>query len=332
MNDSGREDSGQYLLGIDLGGTYIKGALFNLTGTLLRQVELATEADCGPQHVVNRIALAAETLLTGESPVLKHQDLLGVGIGVPGNHDFANGIVIYSPNLPEWRRIPVRDWLAKRLACDIYLDNDANAAILGELWQGAGRGYRHIAMITVGTGIGGGLILNGRLYRGAAGSAGEIGHTVVADGGPVCNCGIRGHLEALTAAPWLTRRAKEALAAGRVSTLAARGALLEAKHIFQAGAEGDSLALELIAEAAHYLGIGLANLVNLLSPELIIVGGGVAKAGENLLQPIRSAIKEYALEVPAAVVKVVSAELGNSAGCYGGAALVLQEKNKLEII
>ena len=315
----------KYVIGIDLGGTFIKAALFDLQGALLEKTKLPTQAEAGPGTVVDRMALAGTSLL--QEANLTTGDLLGIGIGVPGNHDFTTGTVLFSPNL-DWRHVPVKTMLESKLPVEVYLDNDANAAALGELWQGAGQGAQHMVMITVGTGVGGGLILGGRLYRGATGSAGEIGHTILLEGGPRCNCGIQGHLEALTSAPWMVKRVREALAQGQESSLT-NVVNIEAKDIFKAAGEGDALAQKMVAETAKYLGMGLANLVNILNPELIVIGGGVSKAGSLLLEPIREKIKELALEVPASSVQVVRARLGNDAGSYGAAALVLHSRKIL---
>lgn len=315
----------KYIIGIDLGGTFIKAALFDLQGNLLKKTKLPTMAEAGPETVVDRMALAGKDLL--EQAKLTAPELLGIGIGVPGNHDFTTGTVVFSPNL-DWHNVPVKAILESKLPAQVFLDNDANAAALGELWQGAGRGAQHMVMITVGTGVGGGLILNGSLYRGAAGSAGEIGHTVLLEGGPRCNCGVQGHLEALTSAPWMVRRAKDALAQGQDSSLAGL-VNIEAKDIFQAAEKGDFLAQRVVAETAKYLGMGLANLVNILNPELIVIGGGVSAAGSLLLDPVRDQIKLLALEVPASSVRVVTAKLGNDAGSFGAAALVLDAKKML---
>ncbi|MFZ3172139.1 MAG: ROK family protein [Carboxydocellales bacterium] len=312
----------KHIIGIDLGGTFIKAALFDLQGNLLTKAKLPTQAEDSPKAIVERIAIMARSLL--EEADLTVPELLGLGIGVPGNHDFATGTVLHSPNL-NWHNVPVKAMLESLLPTRIFLDNDANAAALGELWQGAGQGVRHMVMITVGTGIGGGLILNGSVYRGASGSAGEIGHTILMEGGPRCNCGVKGHLEALTSAPWMVRRLRVALAQGEQSSLADL-VDLEAHDIFQAAQAGDPLARQVVADTAKYLGMGLANLVNILNPELIIIGGGVSAAGSLLLDPVREHIQQLALEVPAAKVRVVIAKLGNDAGCYGAAALVLEAK------
>lgn len=322
-----------FVIGIDLGGTFIKAALFNLQGKLLKETQVPTMAGEGPEKVVGRMAEAARSL--ADSAGIPFSQLLGIGVGVPGNHDFKAGRVVYSPNL-KWHDVPVRSWLEAQLGVPVFLDNDANAAALGEFWQGAGQGVSHMIMVTLGTGIGGGLILNGRLYRGAGGSAGEIGHTIIMADGPECSCGVNGHLECLAAAPWIVARARAALAEAGPGTESillgqqanpTQQANLTTEAIFAAMQKGDPIAARVVEETVNYLGMGLANLVNIFNPEIIVLGGGVAEAGEILLQPVTSRVKELALEYPANMVKLVKARLGNRAGCYGAAAIVLQENN-----
>lgn len=316
---NGADTNGAVVVGIDLGGTNIKAGLFDTGGSLLKKISLPTQGSEGPEAVISRLGQAVAELQQDRAV----GTLLGVGIGAPGSHDLSSGRVISWDNLG-WRDVPLRAILEKRLKVPIYLDNDANAAALGEFWQGAGRGVRHMIMVTIGTGIGGGLILDGKLYRGAGGNAAEIGHMIIDPAGPQCNCGTAGHLEALTSAPWLVAKARQGLQQGTASSLA-NIADLEAKHIFAAAGQGDPLAVRLVEDNAHYLGMGIANLVNIFNPELVVLGGGVAAAGDLLLVPVRRQVASLALKVPAQQVRIVPAQLGNWAGSYGAAALVLQE-------
>ncbi|MDA8226992.1 MAG: ROK family glucokinase [Desulfitobacterium hafniense] len=307
-----------HIIGIDLGGTNIKAALLDGQGNILAKKEIPTQADEGPEGVINRMAELARDLQPSEGSVL------GVGIGIPGVLDYSNGKVIFAPNI-HWRDVAAKALMEEKLGLPVYLDNDANAAALGEKWCGAARGGQNVVVITIGTGIGGGVIINGRIYRGSAGSAGEIGHTVVLEDGPQCNCGKKGCLETLTAAPAIVRMAGEAVEAGSSPGLAGLGSL-EAKDVFAAAAKGDRGALDVVERAAHYLGMSIANVVNLLNPELVVIGGGVARAGEILFRPLRKRVKECALEVPAETVQVIPAQLGNDAGSVGAGAIVLEEK------
>jgi len=208
-----------------------------------------------------------------------------------------------------------------------FLENDANVAALGEQWRGAGQGSANMVMVTIGTGIGGGIVLDGRLYTGANGAAGELGHAVIEPGGPQCSCGRRGCLETLTSATAMVRMAREAMDRG-VKTELSKEENLEARDIIMAARAGDRLALEIVEKAAYYLGIGLGNIINILNPDTIVIGGGVSRAGELLFEPLCRAARENCLESAGSIVRIVPAQLGNDAGFVGAAKLVLQESNE----
>lgn len=312
----------ELIIGIDLGGTNIKGALLDFEGSIIRKKEINTQAKAGPEAVAARMSQ-----IIGELEALAAESgnkVKGIGVGVPGQPDQKAGIVVFAPNL-HWRRVPLVEYLHRETDLPVFLENDANIAALGEQWHGAGRGSVNMIMITVGTGIGGALILNGRLYNGTNGSAGEVGHMVIDPAGPMCSCGRRGCLETLTSATAMIRMAQEAIDQGRQTDLA-RVENLEAKDIVMSAQAGDETAREIIDTAANYLGLGLGNLINLINPDTIVVGGGVSKAGGLLFDPLRRAVIAWSLEYPAKVVKIVPAELGNDAGCIGAARLVLQDQ------
>lgn len=312
----------ELLIGIDLGGTNIKGALLDQDGEIIEKREMATLANAGPEAVSGRIADIINNMTSLADGSGNH--VIGVGIGIPGLPDKDRGAVVFAPNL-RWRNVSLVDYLRRHINLPIFLENDANLAALGEQWRGAGRGSKHMIMITIGTGIGGGLIINGELYGGANGSAGEIGHMVIDPEGHPCNCGRRGCLETYTSATSMVRRAKEAIDQGR-ETILAREENLEAKDIFMAAEAGDRIAVEIVNYTAYYLGIGLGNTINMFNPDTIVVGGGVSRAGSLLFDPLREATIKWSLEVPASVVKIVPAELGNDAGTIGAACLVLRKK------
>lgn len=297
----------QVIAGIDLGGTNIKGGLFTTAGELLGKKEIPTQAAAGPRAVVVRIADLVRELVTEFG---QGHTLAGVGVGAPGLHDFAQGECIFSPNLPGWRNVPVTTWLTELLGVPVKLDNDANLATLGEFWQGAGQGANNLLMLTLGTGVGGGLILNGQLFRGPDGTAGELGHMVIWLDGPACNCGNRGCLETLASATALLRL-------GREAGLPVK----EAREVMQLAAAADPRAIEVVDRYISYLAVGVASLVNIFNPDLVLIGGGVVKAGEQLLAPLREKVARLALAVPAQRVKIKAAILGNDAGIYGAAAL-----------
>lgn len=310
---------GKYLIGIDLGGTNIKGALLDRDGHTLQKIRISTEADKGPQEVVSRIVqVIMELIQWGQVP---NGDVAGVGIGVPGQIDYQEGKVVFAPNL-NCHDLPIKAMLEEKTGLPVFLDNDGNVAALGEMWSGAGMGYKNIVAVTIGTGIGGGIIIDGRLLRGVSGSAGEIGHMIIKEDGPLCNCGKSGCLETMTAAPAILREARSAIRDGKKSLLADYEHL-EAKDVFIAAGSGDLVAQEIINRSAYYLGIAIANLINLLNPEVVIIGGGVARAGDILIDPIRLTAMDNCLEVAGKAARIVPAQLGNDAGCIGAGALVL---------
>lgn len=316
MSDKVKETA-NYIIGIDLGGTYIKGALLNTAGHIIHKSQIPTEAHEGYQKVISRI-LQIISNLTAQG-AMKPEELLGIGIGVPGQIAFSQGKVVFAPNLG-WQDIYIRDIIAEATGVPVYLDNDGNVAALGEMWCGAGKGYSDIIAVTIGTGIGGGIIIDGRVVRGVSGSAGEIGHMIMLENGPLCNCGQRGCLEALCAAGAMVRQAKEAIEADKPTSLSADK--LEVKDIFIAAEKGDHIANEIIDRSAYYLGIAIANTINLLNPEIVIIGGGVANAGDRLINPIRERAMASTLKEASAAVKILPAQLGNDAGSVGAGALV----------
>jgi glucokinase len=254
---------------------------------------------------------------------LRREDLLGLGAGAPGPLDPATGVVFEPPNLEGWRDVPLAALLAEAIGIPAFIENDANAAAVGEAWVGAGAGVSDLIYITVSTGIGGGLIFGGELYHGTSGTAGEIGHMTIEPDGPTCTCGRRGHLEILASGTAIGRMATEAVVAGRPSTLSAlpRGEITAAA-VAEAAAAGDVLAIEVYARAGGYIGVAAASLVNVLNPQMIVFGGGVSKAGELLLAPVRQAVRERAFERPAEAVRIVPVALGDDVGVVGVAAVV----------
>ncbi len=314
----------EFLIGIDLGGTNIKGALLDINGGIIEKKEIPTLANTGPEAVAGRIAgMITELEITARE---RSKGVTGVGIGVPGQPERSTGDVIFAPNL-YWRNVPLVKYLRRKTALPVFLENDANVAALGEQWRGAGQGSANMVMVTIGTGIGGGIVLDGCLYTGANGAAGELGHTVIEPGGPQCSCGRRGCLETLTSATAMVRMAREAMDRGVITELF-REENLEARDIIMAARAGDRLALEIVEKAAYYLGIGLGNIINILNPDTIVIGGGVSRAGELLFEPLCRAARENCLESAGSIVRIVPAQLGNDAGFVGAAQLVLQNTKR----
>ncbi len=312
------------LIGIDLGGTKILTALVDREGRVLDRERTPTPVG-GPDSVIDAVAEGLRAIAGRTGFDIRGAD--GVGVGAPGPLDPESGVIYDPPNMAGWGKVPLAQMLEARLGVPTYVENDANAAALGERWAGAGRGIDDLVYLTVSTGIGGGLILGGRLYRGSSGTAGEVGHMLVDPGGRRCGCGRVGCLEAAASGTAIARAALEAVASGRASTLAALPTeALTAEEVARAAAEGDPLARELFARAAAHVGVGVANLVNLLNPAAVIIGGGVAGAGELLFGPVRRIVSEEALPRPAGAVRVVPAALGPDVGAVGAAAVVLDRK------
>jgi glucokinase len=317
----------QRVVGIDLGGTKIASALVDESGQILAHDRRETRAADGQDAVVGRIQESARAVI--EAGELEPSSIDGIGIGAPGPIDMAAGLVVAPPNLPGWDRVPLKKKLESELAITTYLENDANAAALGEHRFGAGRGVDHMVYVVVGTGVGGGLILDGHLYHGASGMAGEIGHMTIDPEGPICPCGRRGCLEALVSGPSIAREARNRIAQGvptLISELAeGEESRITAKLVAQAAERGDETAEQVLAQSMHYLGLGMANLVHMLNPELIVIGGGVANLGERMFGPVRRLIEELAFPEAAEAVRVAPAELGENAGVLGAAAVAMAQ-------
>jgi glucokinase len=309
----------EYFLGVDLGGTKILTALVDERGRVMQRARIATPAG-GPAPVVDGITETVHDVMRQAGIDLRA--VRGLGVGAPGPMNPDAGVVFEPPNLPGWHDVPLGDMLTRRLGVPAHIENDANAAALGERWAGAGAGIDDLIYITVSTGVGAGLILRGRLYHGVSGTAGEVGHMVIDPSGPPCPCGRRGCLEAISSGPSIAREARAAVLAGRQTSLAGMDSeAIDAKTIADAARDGDAVAREIYARAAGALGAGVTNLVNLLNPAMVVIGGGVAEAGELIFAPVRRIVKQEAFERPAAAVQIVPAALGTDAGVVGAAAV-----------
>ncbi len=319
---------GPPVMAIDLGGSKINIAIISGNGRVIAEERCPTLADEGPMPVINRLFSAIDHLLGHNNMELSEVD--SISIAAAGAIDSDKGVITLSPNLPGWRNIPLRDLVQKKYRINTFLVNDASAAALGEHYFGAGRGISNQILLTVGTGIGGGIIINGELYRGYCGSAGEIGHMTIDANGPKCACGNVGCLEMLASGTAIAREAIRRVSSGEKSALVGivggRTVDITAEKVGVAAGGGDSLALDVILQAATYLGVGMVNLVNIFNPEMIIVGGGVAGLGDLLLGPARRLVRERAFPISAESVRVVAAELGNEAGVYGAAAFALARR------
>jgi len=318
------------ILGIDLGGTKILTAVANTQGVMLSRDHSITPAKEGQDVVVKSILESVGRAL--DQAHIAAADLTAIGLGAPGLSNPETGILFTSPNLPGWKDVPLRDIIAKELGKEAFLINDANAAAVGELYFGAGRGARNFIYITVSTGIGGGIIIDGKIYTGPTGTAGELGHMVIDDEGPQCNCGNKGCWETLASGTALSREARHRIKEGAAtSILKYAGGNIEkinAEAIHEAAQTGDKLANELIARTAYYLGVGLANLVNIFNPEVIIIGGGLSNIGDMLLKPAFEEAGRRAFRQSYQAVRFARAELGRNSGVLGAAAYALEKMNE----
>jgi glucokinase len=314
-------------LGIDLGGTKILTAVTNTQGEMLSRDHSITPAKEGQEAVVKSILESVGRAL--DQARISAPDLTAVGVGAPGLSNPETGILFTSPNLPGWKDVSLRDIIEEGLGKKAFLINDANAAAVGELYFGAGRCARNFIYITVSTGIGSGIIIDGKIYTGSIGTAGELGHMVIDNEGPLCNCGNRGCWEALASGTALAREARLKIKDGvTTSILQLAGGDLEkinAEVIHEAAQAGDSLAIELIARTAYYLGVGLSNLINIFNPEVIIIGGGLSNIGDMLLKPAFEEAGRRAFKPAYQAVRFARAELGRNSGVLGAAAFALEQ-------
>ncbi len=309
-----------FYLGIDLGGTNIKAGVVDDAGRPASSVSLETRAARGPEVGLATLDRAGRLAVAGSG--LSWDDVASVGLGTPGTMDIQAGLLLEPPNLPGWDNLPIRDLLADRLGKPTILQNDANAAAYGEYWVGAGRGSRSLVMFTLGTGIGCGVIEEGRIIEGRNSHGAECGHIIIQmEGGRICPCGGVGHLEAYASATALVKRAVEAIETETGSllyTLYERGGLTS-RAINEAANAGDPLAVRLMRETARYLAVGTATLMHTIDPDIILFGGGMIAAGDRFLNDIRSDIHRLAFPTPAKQTRVAYAQLGGDAGFIGAA-------------
>ena len=307
-------------IGIDLGGTNIKGAVVNEQGEIIRQSTCPTHAEQGAEAVTATIADMIRDLAKGE-------DIAGVGLGCPGTVDDNCGTVVYACNLG-WINYDVRSALKKMTGFSVRLVNDANAAALAEVVAGAAKGAQSAVMVTLGTGVGGGIVIEGQLLHGAHGSGAELGHMVLnRDETAVCGCGKRGCVEQYCSASGIVRMAKLALEASDEESSLRSLDKMTCKDIFDAGRAGDKLALAVLDQYYAYMGEFLANVCNVVNPEVVVLGGGVSKAGTVLLDGLRPYFHKYVFHA-AANVEFALAALGNDAGAYGAFKLALDAYTK----
>jgi glucokinase len=319
----------RFVLGVDIGGTNLVVGSVAENGSALHALgSEPTQAEAGERDVLDRLVALAERAIAETRRTVPGAEIVGVGVGAPGPLDTRSGVVLLTPNLG-WVNLPLRQIIRDRLGLPAALDNDANCAVLGEWWVGAARGTRNAIGLTIGTGIGGGLILEGQLYHGASDVAGEIGHTTIDTEGRRCKCGNYGCLEAYASGPNIAMRAREALEAGAESRLPEHcGGDLEqitAQTVYEAAYAGDELALEVVNDTARFLAVGVANLLNVFNPEVVVVCGGVTLAGEHLFVPLRREVARRAFKPAVTACRIVPGELVGTAGVYGAAKVFLDQ-------
>lgn len=310
-------------IGIDVGGTNVKIALVNDLGQIIYSNSVPTRAEMGYEYTVNNIKQAIYDLLKETKSDSK--DIEGIGFGFPGQVDYQAGIVKNAPNIPGWVEIPIAKIFEDEFHIPTRVDNDVRCAALGELKYGAGKGTENLICITVGTGIGSGLIINGKLVRGASNAAGEIGHIKLQmQDGPICGCGDTGCLEAFASGPAIVAMAEDYIKGGKSTKYRemANGNPITPYIVCEAAKAGDPVAKRIFTIVGEYIGVGLASVVNLLNPEKIIIGGGVADAGDLLICPLVETLKKRSMKIAGETVEIVPAQLGNTAGVIGASLLI----------
>ncbi|GAA0086157.1 ROK family protein [Clostridium sp. CTA-7] len=309
----------KYVVGVDLGGTKIYTALVDLEGSIIKEVTVKTEAHKGESVVLEKLLKTIDDVLEGTDI----NEVKAIGIGSPGPLDVEKGLIVYTPNLP-FKNFNIVQPIKDRYKLDTYLDNDANVATLSEFMFGAGKGSKNMVFITVSTGIGGGAIINGNLFRGSTSNALEIGHATVMKGGPRCGCGNTGCAEAVASGTAIMKRAREAFES-KVETSLKNYEEVTAKEVFVEAEKGDKVSQDILNDALSYLGITVANIANTFDPDKIVIGGGVSEAGRIVFDKIENEMERRCLKTIYNHCKVEKALLGNQAGVLGAAALAILE-------
>lgn len=312
-----------HVAGLDMGATHLTILIANFAAQVLAEKEIPFDIADGPADCIREADENLRSLLTTLG--LGLPDLAAIGLGVPGPTVAKAGMVLSPPIMPGWDRFPIRDTLEKLWSCPVSLNNDAELGVLGEWAYGAGRGEQNLAYIKVGTGIGAGLFIDGQIYRGATGSAGEIGHMTIDENGPLCTCGNRGCLEAMAGGKAIAAKAHQAIMQNRRTELSEihPPESITALEIAKAATRGDLVAQEILAEAGNQLGIAITSLVNLFNPNIVVVGGGVAQTGDLFLEPVRKVVLKRSLPAAAQAVRITTALLGKRSSCMGAVVQAL---------
>jgi glucokinase len=313
----------KHIIGVDIGGTHTKVALLDLSGHIIHKTDFPTK-NYKKEELIEAVSLAVTGI--AKKKKIQKRDILGLGIGLPGLVDFKKGLVFCLTNVPGWKNVALKKILESKIGLPVFVDNDVKVMAIGELRFGAGKGRKNIICLTLGTGVGGAVIINGDLYRGSSLVAGEIGHISINEDGPACNCGSSGCLEAYVGKEYFLNNARKKLrsASGAAVMKMAKGdiSLITPELLREAAIKGDRLSMEIWQEMGAHIGNALAGVVNLLNPQLIVIGGGMAGAGEILFGSIKKAVGEKSMRIPGRAVKIVRAKLGNDAALIGAAEIV----------
>ncbi len=308
-------------IGMDLGGTNLKYALGTENGEIILKKSRPSQADRSQKAIFENMFVAVEELKAEADN--RKEKVLSIGVGSPGSIDFETGqLKGTTPNLPNWAKAPIKKSLEEKFNIPTWADNDANIMALAEARLGAGKGYKNILCLTLGTGIGGGILIDNQVLRGEHYSAAEVGHIIVAYNGIRCNCGNKGCLEAYTTAPAMVKRYQKKL---KRLGLAYDINKLNTEYIFQRASRNDGLAKETITETCQYLGAGIASISNIIDPEVVIIGGGVSEAGDSFIKKIEDEVRQYSVKSIMQNIKVDKAQMGNDAGIVG--AILLAAEN-----
>jgi glucokinase len=310
-----------FVIGIDLGGTKINGALADLEGMVLSKFTMPTNASEGEQAVLGRIVEVIETVIEKANKTV--EEIKTIGIGSPGPLNAKAGIIVTTPNLP-FRNFQLVKPIIEKFNIPTFLDNDANVAAIGEYMLGSGKGTTNMVYITVSTGIGGGAILDGRVYRGSTSNALEVGHMTIVPDGPRCNCGNNGCIEALASGTAIARQAREAIAAGLETSLSGLD-VVTSYEVYKEAQAGDKVSKDILDKSFNYLGIAVASIITSFDPEMFVIGGGVSQMGDVLFDKVQQVVNKRCFKSMSENCKIVPAGLGTDAGVMGAVALALLE-------
>lgn len=324
---------GKYIMGMDLGGTNIKTSLFTKDFSVVAEQRTPTMVSLGSEGVLQRMADNIRELLLKAGAAAEEVEVMGMG--VPGLLDIEKGISLFSPNFPQWENVPIAGWFKERLGIPVFIDNDVRVNLYGECYFGAGKGKKNVVLLTLGTGLGAGVMIDGHILYGATGSMGEIGHMNMYREGRPCRCKSSGCLGRYVSALGLLRTVKEKIEAKEKTVLTdwvKDPEEITAEMVSRAFDEGDQLAREAMEETGEILGFGLVNVINLYNPECVIIGGGMSAAGERLLSKAREVVDTHALEISRKACTIVTASLGDASGMLGAAkAASIKTENRLVV-